>query len=172
MSQSLITTSNIKKAADKSADIAVNNTKTILVIAGFFVGGYLLYKTFSGISNVVGDVTKPDPDAGSGNQGTGSGSNTTPPGATITANQAQIIATGLLNAMNRFGTDTEKIYTLLAGKNKYDFALINNAFGDERYTGIAKGPWPNPFRNLVYWLNSELDAAEMAKLKQVMPGVL
>jgi hypothetical protein len=172
MSTAIITTSNAKKAAKNTANYAKDNTQTLLILAALAVGGYLIYKTVSGIGNAIEDVTKPDPDAGSGNQGTGSGSNTPPPGATISENQAQIIAAGLLEAMNRFGTDAEKIYSLLAGKNKYDFALINNAFGQERYTGIAKGPWPNPFRNLVYWLNSELDASELAKLKQIMPGVL
>ena len=159
------------KAAKNVGSAAANNWLPIAQLGILSIGGYLLYKTFSGIHNVAADISKPDQDAGS-SQSTNPSSNTVPSGATITPNQAQIAASHLLNAMNRFGTDTQLIYNVLRGKTPVDYALIHQAFGEERYTGVAKGPWPNPYRNLNYWLQSELDQNEWNELKRLMPGVL
>lgn len=113
-----------------------------------------------------------DPNAGGGNQNT-TGGNTKPFGATITTNQAQSIAAALHQAMVVFnGTDENRIYSLLKGKNAKDYALISEAFGNPRYDDFGDAFWPFPQKKLGYWLYSELNDNEILKLKQVMPGVL
>ncbi|OAB79747.1 hypothetical protein [Cochleicola gelatinilyticus] len=158
------------QAVKKTAEFASNNSKELLILLGIAVGGYMLYKTVKGISNAV--QVENDPDAGSGNMGTTNADNTVQIGGTITKNQAKIAASRLLNAMNIVGTDVSTIYAVLEDKTAKDYALISNEFGEERYTGIAKGPWPNKFRNLAYWLQSELSNNQYETLKQKMPNVL
>lgn len=166
------TKDKIVKAGKKAATVAATNWQPILIGVAVLTGGYLLYKTFKGISNI--DLGT-DPNAGGGGtQNTNPNSNTPPTGATITPNQAKNKAGLLLTAFNDpFGTDEEAVFNVLRGMNRYDFALISNAFGTPRYFGNGEAyTWPFPKLTLAQWIAEELNTNELNHLKQIMPNVL
>jgi hypothetical protein len=156
------------KAVNDSADFATDNWKPLLILLGIGVGVYAVSKI---TSNAL-EFNFGDPDGSTGGSQTNTGTNT-PFGASITQNQAQNIAAALYTAMNyQFGTNEERIFSELEGKNGRDYSMISNAFGTPRYDGFAMAPWPFPERSLTHWLNTELTQNEINKLKQLMPGVL
>ena len=150
------------------------NALSWITIAAAGMGLYLVYKAVNNIGKGVdklGDAfTGEEPGAGGGNP-LPNNPDTPPTGATITLNQAQTIAASLLAAMNSIGTDTDTIFALLNNKTPRDYALISTAFGQKRYGVFGEGSWPQPLRDLTYWLNAELSAKEMTKLRTLMPGV-
>lgn len=168
--------SSATEKTKKVIDYTKNNYLGILITGGVVLALYLATKVTSGVSDAVEDVLDFNP----GNEEGAGGSaplaedgDVKPIGATITPNQAKIIAGTLYEAMVVWnGTDEGKIYQALAGKNQIDFTMISNAFGEPRYDGMGEAFWPFPKRNLTFWLNSELKEAEMQQLKIVMPGVL
>lgn len=171
MKKGIITTTNAKKAAKKTADYAKSNPQTLLILAALGLGIYAVFKLKKGIDKVGevgGDIFTP----GSGSPGgtttpTGSGGSQT----TITPNQASNLARILLTAMDGFGTATEKIYEVFRGKTPADYHLISEAFGTPRYDGAGEGMWPAPKRNLTDWLTRELSKNEMNELRRIIPGV-
>ncbi len=155
--------------AKKGAKAAVTNWKPILSVLGIGFAAFIAYKVATTITSGIDDWNPGnDPGSGgSGNQNPGGGS------TTITTNQAQNIAAGLLAAMaNGWGTDEDRIYNLLKGRSPQDFALISNAFGTPRYDGNGEAYFPFPETPLAHWLHSELNQEEMNHLKSIMPGVL
>ena len=158
-----------KKGANKAKETIKKNPTGLFAIVAIAIGGYVLYKATTSVTGLLPD-TSDDPDAGGGDLTVGNDNVIT--GATISSNQAQIAAAGLLQAMNGFGTSVNRIYTILGGRTSADFTLISQAFGTPRYDGAGEGFWPAAKRSLTYWLNAELSRSEIAELKQVMPNVL
>jgi hypothetical protein len=165
-----VTKEKASKALKNTADFTTDNLKPILIVGGIAIAAYLVYKVVTKVGNGIPDLGNHD-GAGGGNPST-TGGNSVPYGATITPNQAQAIASGLYEATMQWGTDEQKIFSLLTGKTAKDYALISEAFGKPRYDGVAEAYWPFPERNLTYILNSELSASDFIKLKSLMPGVL
>src|SRR5690606_14240659 len=113
-----------------------------LVVAGVGVGVFLIYKIASNagkITNVVGSaadtasaaldeltniITDPNPNASDSPLG-----NTGQSVITITEVEAQNRANMLLEAMDRFGTDEERIIAALTGITLADYVLIAEKFG-------------------------------------------
>ena len=161
-----------KTALSKTGKSIASNPKTAMYVGVGIVALLGIYAV-SKLAFKVGDIDfGNDPNAGGGNLNPDQGNNV-PSGSTITKNQAQIIAAGLHQAMVILtGTDEERIFQLLAGKTPRDFAMISEAFGQPRYDDFGDAFWPFPKKSLSYWLNSELNEQEMARLKMLMPGVL
>lgn len=161
------------KAVKETASFTKSNGKDLLLLGGIAVAAYLLIRAAKKTSDKVTDlIPNVGNDPGAGGGVVTPGGNTTPNGATITQNQASIIAAGLFQAMVVWnGTDEEKIYNLLEGKTPADYVLISEAFGTPRYDGNGEAFWPFPKHNLSNWLQSELTLSEFNLLKQKMPGV-
>lgn len=154
-----------KDELTKNVNVISSNWKTILTVSGVIAGVYLIYKTTTSLKDALPNFND-DPNAGGGNLDP---SNTDVPyGATITKNQAEAIAAGLFEAMDRMGTDEAKIFSLLQGKNGVDYAMISKAFGTPRYNGFTSAAYLYPKRNLTYWLSSELSSYEFEKLKKLI----
>ena len=164
-----ITAAKVDKGIKTGSKIAKDNTKELAILALTIAGIYLLYKSVNkAVDNIPTIGNKP----GDGGGTVTMNGNTNPPGATITPNQAQTIAAGLHAAMVVWnGTDEQRIFSLLDGKNPIDYVMISNAFGKPKYDDFGDAYFPFPAQNLTYWLNSELDESEMQHLKQIMPGV-
>ena len=93
-------------------------------------------------------------------------------GANISDADARRIAEGLYVAMDRPGSNEEKIYSLLNGINYGDYAKIYNVFGSRKY--LLFGGFGNPFAtplDLYGWLEKELDEDEVKKLSSITVGV-
>ncbi len=145
------------------------NPKTTMYVGGALLTLYLLPKAIRNVKEAL-DFGK-DPNAGGGNPDPNA-STTIPKGASITKNQAQNIAAALHQAMVVWnGTDEDKIFQLLKGKNQKDYAMISQAFSKPRYDDFGDAYWPFPQQPLSYWLNSELNDKELIKLGEVIPGV-
>lgn len=91
----------------------------------------------------------------------------------IDDNEAVIIANNLLGAMNQYGTDEQTIFDNLTGLNKYDLLLVIKKFGVKPYNGTSLASnWIDrnifsPEKNLIAWLKSELDGADLKKVKEI-----
>lgn len=157
-----------KKAAKKAAEYAEKNPLGVLKVAGVVAAIYLLYKTTTGIKKAF--TIEDNPDAS--DIQLGQGDSQFIPGGTITHGQAKTIATILLDAMDYYGTEEQKIFDALRGKNLADFRAISQYFGTPRYDGIGRQEYFFPKRNLTYWLSEELSSDELNTLKSLMPGVL
>ena len=146
-------TEELTQKAKKTANNVAKRTKehvesnpTSLLTVGLIIFGVLaVYKAGRAVLGVIPDVSN-DPDAGGGNLE--QGDDVTIVNGTISRNQAQIAAAGLLQAMDRFGTDEQRIYSILSGKRRADFTLISEAFGTPRYDGAGEAVWPAAKRNL------------------------
>lgn len=95
-------------------------------------------------------------------------------GSTINDSQADNISNGLFVSMNRYGTDEDKIFSLLKGIKKPDFNKVSNFFGNKPYSmefGMVGTPYIDSEISLLGWLNAELNEDEMAQLKILAPNV-
>lgn len=153
------------QAKTKTTEFAKSNP--VLFYVGVAGGLYLVYKLFTGASNVVDSVFNGDPNIDDNVTGTGGGLDYTK--LTITEFQAINLAQQLLDAMNAkqplYGTDEiaiEQVFDRL--KNEHDFLLVYQMFGEKDYNGNNSPPtgvWSNidsyKKQNLVYWLKNELE---------------
>jgi hypothetical protein len=150
---------------DLGKKIKENPKPAIYTVLGFVVlyGGYRLFKTIKDAT----DTSVDDEIVGTGG---------TTAGATISNQQALNYAQQLLDAMNygrdswfMSGTDDAKVLSVFKLlQNSADFIKVYNAFGIKDYDGYESPPdkgiwnWATTYekRNLVYWLQSELEDSE------------
>ena len=90
---------------------------------------------------------------------------------TIDGVTAQNKANALLDAMDGFGTDFQRIKQTLTGITLADYVKIAEKFGTPRYDGAGESMWPAPKRNLSYWLVAELDNSELQQIRSLVPGI-
>ena len=88
---------------------------------------------------------------------------------TITQAQANQIASNLLIAMDRPGTNEEAIMRALEGLTYNDFVMVSDAFGRRAYVFGGSTPLPLPGKNLLEWFAEELNAEDFTALKQAIP---
>ncbi|WP_291866657.1 hypothetical protein [Maribacter sp.] len=151
-----------KNALQNTGKAIASNPNTTLYVGLGLLSVFAVYQ--------ITKYLKPDTSSGGGNLDK---SNRVPYGATISENQAEVIAAALHQAMVVWnGTNENRIYELLTGKNKKDFSMISNSFGKPRYDDFGDAYFPFPKKSLSYWLYSELEDDEILKLKQVMPNVI
>ncbi|MFV9549664.1 hypothetical protein [Algibacter sp. PT7-4] len=155
-----------------------------VVVGGVAVLTVLVLKTISNASkvgNVVGsaaDVASTtldqlvkelkDPNLNSSDSPIGN-AGTIP--VTITDLEAQNRANVLLEAMDGFGTDFERVKMALSNITVADYGMIAIKFGTPRYDGAGEGMWPASKRNLSYWIAAELDNNELQQIRMVLPGI-
>lgn len=80
---------------------------------------------------------------------------------------AQNVAEGLYDAMNRMGTDDNSILELLKPVSPVQFMLVSKAFGMKPYNTVLGndfGLWLDNY-SLKNWLKNELPASDYAILK-------
>ncbi len=135
----------IKKTSETINVLPDNALKTFIYVGGAFLL-WRLYKTFK-IKKI--DVEPAPIDT------TPNSSNTT-----ITENDARIMASQLLAAMDRIGTDENTIYKVFERiQTPDDFLMVYNAFGKKYYDGTGQ-PWlvwgEERKSDLVEWLKNEL----------------
>ncbi|UII79567.1 hypothetical protein [Flagellimonas sp. CMM7] len=94
-------------------------------------------------------------------------------GSTLTEAQALSRADVLHQAMKNPGTKENEIYETLRVLSKPDFAKVYRLFGARIYNtwlgvtgGVAAG---DANRDLIYWLNNELNAEEKRELSRLNP---
>tara|TARA_Y100000588_G_C14174044_1_gene890503 strand:- start:210 stop:680 length:471 start_codon:yes stop_codon:yes gene_type:complete len=83
------------------------------------------------------------------------------------------IAAEQFEAMDNTGTDEDLLFESLEGLNSEDLKAVYNAFGEKRYAVNSAPvliPWFYPHKNLIQWYIEELDAEELAKMKQIWKG--
>lgn len=88
--------------------------------------------------------------------------------ATITTQQAQLLANQLYSAMESTGTDEDTIIRILSNKNKDDITMIVKAFGIRPYGtyGAPLATWmPSTNLDLMGWLRKELSGKTLQKLE-------
>lgn len=150
------------------------NWITIVTVAGaigiVYFGKKLIDKSSDKLTNILDDNPYVVDGVGSGYD---------PNLATISMAQAKNLAQQLLDAMDAWGTETDRIEWVFEYiKNKHDFLMVFNAFGLQEYTGSGLPPsgWLRHLtysqkRNLVYWLDAELgilDKSLRAKIKPII----
>lgn len=164
---------------EKGSNKYINKAGRFLSSRGFIkilavgIGGYVLYKTFTGASkgfaaepvNNVDLIVEPNY-----------------PQTTITASQAKIHAQTLLEAMDvqPYGTDDDRILAVFKNINAQDFKMIFNAFGMKNYNGYGSPPeswiWQQidnfQERNLVYWLKSELSDSKKKEVYTLVKEIV
>ena len=92
--------------------------------------------------------------------------------ATISNDQAILIAENLLNAMDRIGTDEQSIIDNLTGLNYDDLILIIKAFGTKPYYiyGLAYSTLSKAVAtdySLIGWLRAELKGDKLDQVKEI-----
>ena len=96
-------------------------------------------------------------------------------GSSLTSVQAKSMADSFYSAMVGLGTDEVSIYKLFSGmKSQYDFNKVYNAFGKRQYSstfGNGGDPVTSDNKDLIYWLNAELNYQEKTKIKLSYPNV-
>jgi len=164
----------VKQKAKDAANAAKENPIGALKVVGVLVGVYLLYKVVKKVSDGIDNIGGGDSNIDDNIGGTG-GEIINP---TISEQQAINFASQLLDAFNAkepiYGTDeatVELVFDQL--KNASDFLLVFYAFGEKDYNGNNSPPtgWWSYLdsyekRDLVYWLNSEIDPVKDAQLRQ------
>ena len=154
---------NVKKTVIKTAtnvgDKITSNPKTAIYVAIALGIVYAVFKVKSALSPTDINITDP-PNV------TVQESNTT-----ITQEQASTFAQQLLNAMDRWGTDENTIYTIFSKlATADDFKMIYKAFGSFYYDGVGIPTFVfgnETKRDLVYWLKSELSKINSPTYKAV-----
>lgn len=92
---------------------------------------------------------------------------------TITDTQATLIASHLLSAMDKYGTDEQSIIDNLTGLNQNDLLLVIKKFGTPSYNGQAQATdWLGKTffssqKDLVGWLREELSGKPLETVKQI-----
>lgn len=76
--------------------------------------------------------------------------------ASITVEQSKFYARDIFNAMNKLGTDVDKISHVAFNVNIEDWRLIHNAFGSKKYFAIGKGTHFGEWKDMKEWLQAEL----------------
>jgi len=144
--------------AGKVKDFIGDHWLKILIGGTVIFGGYAVYKQFFAEEDIDFEFDENEPEP------------------VIDDVTAKTKAEQLFNAMRNPTTDEQKIYDVLAGLGKNDFALISNAFGKRYYNkllGVDGGwLWGDDKLSLQEWLLQELDNAELAELENYMPNVL
>lgn len=126
-------------------------TEYVKIGAAVAAAGLILYLVL-GTKNKNGT---PDPEVNTGTGGNSSYFN------------AQNVADGLYDAMNRFGTDNNSILELLKTVSPGQFMLVSKAFGMKPYNtllGNDWGVWLDKY-SLKNWLKNEIPPSDYAILK-------
>ncbi len=86
------------------------------------------------------------------------------------------IADELYVAMNKMGTDTATVLSILGSLSQDKFGQVFNAFGKRTYndaTGNDFDPFGVvPVRDLVFWLKEELNASQIASYRLKFPNYI
>ncbi|RRO19680.1 hypothetical protein [Flavobacteriaceae bacterium 14752] len=175
--------SKISDSAKKTvSDINSKTNNALAWVAAIGAAGvvYFIFTQFNKINKVQNEVGNTIGDAidnikeGASIEGGGSGAITGSSdlgNITITEVQAQSKASQLMEAMDRLGTDFDRIKNVLNGITPADFVLIADKFGLVRYNLTGRAFWPYPERNLLEWLALELNEDEMNELRQLHPKI-
>lgn len=159
----------IKELSKKAKEATVNTAKEVgktissnpvgaLYVFGGLLALFVVYKIYKGINSAFSGTTNP----------AGVNLNLNVSNVTITPETARNLASQLLDAMNRYGTDEDLIsavFDLL--KTGDDFKLVVDAFGLQPYNGAGLPPEGLPPAldgatpmNLVGWLSEELSRGD------------
>jgi hypothetical protein len=87
----------------------------------------------------------------------------------LTNDEANRISDLLLLAMDKSGTDEDKILELLIPLNADSFNQVYNSFGNVRFVSFLGGhkslmPWDNEL-NLLQWFDQELNNSDKAEIQ-------
>lgn len=87
--------------------------------------------------------------------------------SSITKAQAETIANNVYEAMNRIGTDWDRIKKNLIGLNGKSLQKVYCAFGKRRYFVTGRGSILGEKMDLTGWLIAELKSYQLNELKPV-----
>lgn len=96
-----------------------------------------------------------------------------PQGLSISDTDARLIVANIFNEMNGYFTDGEYVVSQLRGLNRNDLLLVINLFGIRDYNGAGEASnwidrnFLSTPKNLIGWLQSELDNSEKEEAKQI-----
>lgn len=141
--------------------ISEEDKKTLKIVGGIAIGGFILFSVF-------GKKTESTPDP------TGNG-NYIP---TQNVFSAQKVANGLWNAMKDMGTDEDAIIEILKPVTQQQFGQVVSAFGKVNYNTTTGNQYsfdpftPLPKLGLKDWLFNELSGKEYAILRYKYPYYL
>ena len=154
------------KAVNAAADFTTSNWQPLLVLAGVGLLIYFGKSVVDGITGKGGPKESPSPDV--------QPEPSLPP-ATISNSTAANIAASLFQDLKQMWPADEKVLQTLrsANLNHNDFVKVSDAFGWKGYDSFHGTYAPNlgTKKNLVGWLNEELDKPEQrAELKKILPA--
>lgn len=157
-------------AQNKTLKWIEENKTAILTLGTLILVGYSVFK----VKNTISKAFKRDEKS---TKITGTGGGLNKKNTTINEHTATNLASQLLLAMDRYGTDEELISEVFDQiRSKDDFLMVYRAFGKKIHNGFGTPLIPildtSEEYDLVYWLNEELDRSSDRKLRQKIGPVI
>lgn len=143
----------------KEAKLFFNKNKRWFLLTGLAIGGgYVMAaiknnKDISKGNSAIDNKTKPTD--GSNNQ------------SRITKTMARNLAATLFNAMDRFGTDENAMFSAVQNLNGQELQEVFEAFGTPKYFAGTRGSIMGSHINLFGWFDNELSGSDLVRMKAI-----